>query len=70
MFERLQEKARHLADARAARRRRQLAERLAEDLPSGIAVGSSGESVTLSGRGLKRRMALDPSLRALLGRFS
>ena len=70
MFERLQEQARRSAEARAERRRRQLAERLAEDLPRGITVGSSGESVTLSGRGLKRRMALDHSLRALLGRFS
>ena len=70
MFDRLQEKARRLAEARAERRRRQVAERLAEDLPRGIAVGSSGESVTLSGRGLKRRIALDPALRPLLGKFS
>jgi hypothetical protein len=70
MFERLQEKARRSAEARAERRRRQIADRLAADLPRGIAVGSSGESVTLSGRGLKRRMIFESALRALLGRFS
>ncbi|HZF95774.1 MAG TPA: hypothetical protein VEZ20_12990 [Allosphingosinicella sp.] len=70
MFERLQEKARRLAEARAERRRRQVAERLAADLPRGIAVGTNGDDVTLSGRALKRRMALDPALRALPGRFS
>ena len=70
MFDRLEEHARRSAGARAERRRRQVAERLAEDLPRGIAVGSSGESVTLSGRGLKRRIALDPALRSLLGKFS
>jgi hypothetical protein len=70
MFERLQERARRSAEGYAERRRGQIAERLAADLPRGIAVGSSGEGVTLSGRGLKRRMALDRSLRALLGRLS
>ena len=70
MFERLQDRARRSAEARAERRRRQIAERLAEDLPGAIAVASSGDGVTLSGRGLKRRMALDPALRALLGRLS
>ncbi|HEY0013907.1 MAG TPA: hypothetical protein VGB79_13780 [Allosphingosinicella sp.] len=69
MFERLQERARRSAEARAGRRRAQVAQRLAEELPGGAAVTENEDGVTLSGRGLRRRLALDPALRALLGRL-
>ena len=67
MFERLQERARRAAEAAAAARRRRIAGRLAEALPAGIAAAEGPEGVTLSGRGLKRRIALESRLRALLG---
>ncbi|HEX8191348.1 MAG TPA: hypothetical protein VF552_00465 [Allosphingosinicella sp.] len=67
MFEQVQERVRRLADARAGRRRKQLAERFAADLPGGVSVRESDGGVHLSGRGLRRRLALDPALRALLG---
>jgi hypothetical protein len=69
MFERMTERAHRVAQARAERRRRGIAERLRDDLPAGIAVEGRGESVALSGRGLRRRFILDPALRGLLGRL-
>jgi hypothetical protein len=67
MFERLQARARRSAEALAARRRTLIMERLAADLPQGIAVEQDSDGARLSGRGLRRRLALDPALRALLG---
>lgn len=67
MFDHLQERVRRLADARARRCSGQLAERLAAELPGGVSAQESAEGVLLSGRGLKRRFALDSALRALLG---
>jgi hypothetical protein len=69
MFERLKARALLLAEARAERRRHALAARLADELPAGIAADRTGEGVELSGRGLKRRLALEPALRALIGRL-
>jgi hypothetical protein len=69
MFERLKARALLLAQARAARRRDALAARLADELPAGIAADRTAEGVELSGRGLKRRLALEPALRALIGRL-
>ena len=65
MFERLAERVRRLADARAAERRRALAEALESALQRGIRVETSDEAVRLSGRGLPRRFALDARLRGL-----
>ncbi len=53
----------------AERRRRDRIETLAEGMraaaPLGIAVEPAAEGVRLSGRGLKRRFALEPALRWL-----
>jgi ABC-type transport system involved in Fe-S cluster assembly fused permease/ATPase subunit len=67
MFERLTAWGQAAAAARAARRRAAIAERLAEALPPGIAVTVGEEGVTLSGRALGRRLALDRSARAAIG---
>jgi ABC-type transport system involved in cytochrome bd biosynthesis fused ATPase/permease subunit len=69
MFERLKTRAGLLAEAQAARRRDALAARLTEELPAGIAANLADQGVELSGRGLKRRLALEPPLRALFGRL-
>lgn len=67
MFERLVQRAERAGAGRAERRRRQIAESLSAELPEGIAVAVSRAGVALSGHGLKRRIALDPALRALTG---
>jgi hypothetical protein len=67
MFERLEERARLAAHRRCAERRAEIAERMASELPRGIVVNVGAEGVTLSGRRLKLRLALDPAVRALLG---
>lgn len=69
MFERLERNARSGAEARAERRRVAIAELLAAELPTGIATERTQGGVRLSGRGLARRLALDPRLRALIGRL-
>ena len=69
MFERILERVRRRAEARAARRRADIAERLARELPGGIVVEATDEGVRLSGPRLIRRSALDPALRRLLGRL-
>jgi FAD/FMN-containing dehydrogenase len=63
MFERLSERARLLADARARRRRERLAERISGTGLRGVTVSAEEEAVVLSGRGLRRRSASDPELR-------
>ena len=65
MFERLAERARRLAEARAAERRRALKQEMEAALPPGIRVEVSEEGVRLSGRGLVRRFVLDARLRGL-----
>lgn len=66
MFERLMLQGAALARRAAARRRSALAEALSEAAPEGVRVSEAGEeSVTLEGRGLQRRFALEPELRWL-----
>ncbi|MDP8995356.1 MAG: hypothetical protein M3N07_10365 [Pseudomonadota bacterium] len=70
MLERLEEEGRRLAERCRERRRRALAAQLAAELPGGIAAEETEEGVRLSGRGLARRLILDPRLRALIGRLA
>jgi hypothetical protein len=69
MFERLQERARRAGEARAERRRDALTATLADQLPGGIGADRTDAGVQLSGRRLARRLALEPGLRALIGRL-
>ena len=69
MFDQLQERARRAATALADKRRRDMAAQLTAERPEGIGIQSDGDAVALFGRGLRRRLALDPALRALLGRL-
>ena len=66
MFERLTALAGELAGKAARRRRDELAEALREEAPAGVGVDEEGDGIVLSGRGLKRRFALEPGLRWLL----
>lgn len=68
MFERLERHVRAAAEAQAARRREEMAATLAAELPAGIEAERTEEGVRLRGRGLRRRLALEPALRALTGR--
>jgi hypothetical protein len=63
MFERLEAHAARAAETRAAARRAALAAQLRAVLPDGVSVEADDEGVVLSGRGLKRRLVLDASLR-------
>jgi hypothetical protein len=66
MFERLRERAERRAQSHAAARRERLAERVAAGAPRGVEIGVEGERVVLSGRGLGRRLLIDPALRWLV----
>ncbi len=68
MFEKLESWARRRAEAAAARRRIRIAAELASELPRDVAVVIEGGGVRLLARRLPERAALDPELRALLGR--
>lgn len=68
MFERLEERGRRRAAAAAARRRLRIAAELAAELPYDVAVVIEGEGVRLLARRLNARAALDPEIRAALGR--
>lgn len=59
MFEKLTTLAERRAGMRAAARRAQLAGRLADALPEGIEASVELAGVRLSGRGLRRRLAMD-----------
>lgn len=65
MFEKLVVRAEARARRMAARRRDLLAERLAAETPGDVAIAAEADAVVLSGRGLRRRFALDPALRWL-----
>ena len=65
MFERLMARGLKRAEAQRARRIAGLAERVAEDVPPGVAVEAGPEGVILVGRGLRRRMLSDVRLRAI-----
>jgi hypothetical protein len=66
MFESLVARGAKLARRRAAARRERLAARLRERAPRGVEIGEEGERVTLAGRGLERRFAMDARLRWLV----
>lgn len=66
MFETLLDRLGRTARARAEARRREIADRLEAGLPGGIRVETAAEGVRLTGRGLARRILLDPRLRALM----
>ena len=65
MFERLMMRGAALAQQAARRRRRALARALRDESPEGVLVSEDEDQVVLSGRGLRRRFALDPRLRWL-----
>jgi hypothetical protein len=67
-FGRLAERARARAEAHAAAAARRLAADAAAAAPAGVAVEAVAGGVRLSARGLKRRFALEPGLRWLIGR--
>jgi hypothetical protein len=69
MFERLTERAISAARAHAEARADSLHERMRNELPAGIGAERVAEGVRVSGRGLQRRLALEPGLRRLIGRF-
>lgn len=66
MFERLMLHGAALAQKAARARREALAAALRDEAPEGVRVSEEEESVTLSGRDLERRYALDPGLRWLI----
>lgn len=66
MFETMLDRAGRLARDHAETRRRQMAARLEAEMPGGVAVEAGEDGVWLAGRGLRRRIALDSRLRALL----
>jgi hypothetical protein len=68
MFDKLQERAERLARAAAKRRRIRIAAELAAGLPRDVAVVIEGPGVSLLAGRLPERAALDPGIRALLGR--
>lgn len=66
MFERLMLHGAALAGKAARRRRDSLAGTLREEAPAGVEVDVEEEGIVLSGRGLRRRFALEPGLRWLV----
>ena len=69
MFERMEERVRRSAGAIARARAQRAAEQLNGELPQGLSAEAQEDGVRLVGRGLFRRLALDPVLRALLARL-
>lgn len=69
MFEALEGRVRLLAERRARERAQALAEELRAELPRGIAAEAVPDGVRLSGRGIGRRLVLEPALRWLIGRL-
>jgi hypothetical protein len=66
MFERLMLHGAALARRAADARRSALAAELREEAPEGVRVAEEMEAVTLEGRALGRRFAIEPGLRWLL----
>ncbi|HEX2763995.1 MAG TPA: hypothetical protein VHM92_09190 [Allosphingosinicella sp.] len=66
MFAKLMIHGAALAERAARRRRGAVAQALQEELGRKAAVEESAEGVTLTGRGLSRRFALDPAWRWLI----
>ena len=69
MFERMRDRVRGAAEAKARVLAAELAERAGELLPAGIRASAELGGVRLTGRGLRRRMALEPALRSLWRRL-
>ena len=69
MFEPLEERVRRRVEAIVRRCAEKAAERLRDALPPGISAEAGEDGVRLEGRGLRRRLALQPALRALLARL-
>ncbi|HZG08804.1 MAG TPA: hypothetical protein VEZ70_07490 [Allosphingosinicella sp.] len=67
-FEKLGERARRLAEARAGQAARRIAAAAEQDAPAGVRVEAVDGGVRLSGRNLARRIATDPALRWLIER--
>ncbi len=65
-FEALVARADRAARRRARLRSAALAERIADELPGGVTAEADADGVRLSGRGLRRRFALEPALRWLI----
>jgi hypothetical protein len=65
MFEKLTAHAERRTRDRIDARAREIAARLAAEAPAGLAVEAGPDGIRLSGRGLARRLALDPALRRL-----
>ncbi len=66
MLERLMLRGAALAHKAARARLDSLAEALRDEVPKGVGVSEAEDAVALSGRGLRRRFALEPELRWLL----
>jgi hypothetical protein len=66
MFERLMLHGAALARKAAGERRSSLAAELRDEAPEGVRISEAEEGVTLEGRGLQRRFALESELRWLL----
>jgi len=65
MFEGLMARAERAARRRAQEASAELAARIESEAPSGVAVAADEDGVRLTGRGLGRRIALEPALRWL-----
>ena len=63
MFERLEGRARGVAEARVEERTAALAQQLRELLPRDVEIEATGDGVLLTGRRLGQRLVLDASLR-------
>ncbi|MEA3042316.1 MAG: hypothetical protein QOH47_154 [Sphingomonadales bacterium] len=66
MFAALIARIEQRAEAQALARGRELAERFAEALPEGVRAEAEARGVVLSGRRLRRRLALDMRLSRLI----
>jgi hypothetical protein len=66
MFAAMMARIERLAEARARTRSRELAERLAGALPKGVRAEADPRGVLLTGKALRRRIALDSRLSWLI----
>jgi hypothetical protein len=66
MLDGVEARLRRLSDRLVERRVQSAAEQIEAGLPGGIAVQRDRDGVCLSGRGLKRRVVLEPALLWLL----
>ena len=69
MFDMLLERVRAAAERRARERVLELAEQMRADLPSGVEAEAVEGGVAVTGRGLRRRFAMEERLRWLMARM-